>query len=154
VRPGEVSPFVRCAGMAASVLAGRMQAVAPVWALPGREMKMTWRRAPLGKGRRRRAGGSARRGVMVVVAAGAAVVCAGLLTGAGLAPAAGAPGVQWGRAEEVAGLAALNKGGNANVTSVSCWAPQVPVWHRQQWMLAPSRAPCFEPRMLRPECGR
>jgi hypothetical protein len=88
-------------------------------------MKMTWGRALLGRGRRRLAGGSARRGVMVVVAAGAAVVCAGLLTGAGSAPAvagarAAAAGVQWGRAAKVPGLAAL--GGRARVISVSCWA--------------------------------
>ncbi len=66
-------------------------------------MKMTWSRALPGEGSWRLAGGSARRRVMVVVAAGVAVVCAGLLTGAGLAPAAavraGAPGVRWGRAE-------------------------------------------------------
>jgi hypothetical protein len=89
-------------------------------------MMMAWSRTQLGKGRRRLARGSAHRGVMVVVAAGA-VVCAGLLTGAGLAPAAAgvradARGVRWGTAEEVPGLAALNKGGKARVTSVSCWS--------------------------------
>jgi len=90
-------------------------------------MKLTWSGALLGRTRRRLAGGSARRGVMAVVAAGVAVVCAGLLTGAGLAPAAAgaraaAAGVQWGRAEKVPGLATLNRGGNAHATSVSCWA--------------------------------
>ena len=89
-------------------------------------MKMTWSGDLLGRGRRRLAGGSARRRVMVVVAAGAAVVCAGLLTGAGVAPAAAvraaAAGVRWGKAEPVPGLAALNKGGNARVTSLSCWS--------------------------------
>jgi len=89
-------------------------------------MKMTWSRAPLGMGRRRPTGGSARRGVMVVVAAGAAVMCAGMLTGAGLAPAgaarAGVHGVRWGTAQEVPGIAKLSKGGSASVTSVSCWA--------------------------------
>jgi hypothetical protein len=93
----------------------------------GVTMMMTWLKALLGEGRRPLEGGSARRGVMVVVVAGAAVVCAGLLTGARSAPPvagarAAAPGVQWGTAEEVPGLAALNKGGNAKVTSVSCWA--------------------------------
>lgn len=65
-------------------------------------MKMTWGRARPGEDSWRLAGGSARRRVVVVVAAGVAVVCAGLLTGAGLAPAAAAPagtqGVRWGRA--------------------------------------------------------
>jgi hypothetical protein len=87
---------------------------------------MTWRRALRGMGRGRPVGGSARRGAMVVVAAGTALVCAGLLTVAGSASAAavraGAPGVGWGTAEEVPGLAALNTGGYASVTSVSCWA--------------------------------
>ena len=50
-----------------------------------------------------------------------------LLTGAVSAPAAaGARSavttVQWGKAEKVPGLAKLHKGGNAHVTSVSCWA--------------------------------
>jgi hypothetical protein len=89
-------------------------------------MKMTWSGALLGNGRRRLAGGSARRGVAVVIAAGAAVLCAGLLTGAGSALAAGAragaPGVGWGTAVEVPGLAELNIAGNASVTTVSCWA--------------------------------
>jgi hypothetical protein len=80
----------------------------------------------LGKRRRWLASKSARRGVMVVTAAAAAVACAGLLTGAGSAPApdarAAVPGVQWGRAEEVPGLAKLNKGGAARVDSVSCWS--------------------------------
>jgi hypothetical protein len=89
-------------------------------------MKVTWSRALPGGGSLRLAGGSARRRVMAVVAAVAAVVCAGLLTGAGVAPVAAAraaaPGVRWGKAEPVPGLAALNKGGNARVTSLSCWA--------------------------------
>ncbi len=90
-------------------------------------MKMTWGGALQGEGSRRLAGGSARRRRMtVVVAAGVAVVCAGLLSGAGLAPAAadraGRPGVSWGKAEPVPGLAKLNKGGNAEVTSLSCWS--------------------------------
>jgi hypothetical protein len=68
-----------------------------------------------------------RRGVMVVTAAGVAALCGGLLTGAGLAPAAAreratAPGVQWGRAEKVPGSARLNTWGNAGVNWVSCWA--------------------------------
>jgi hypothetical protein len=90
-------------------------------------MMVTWSRALLGRSRGRMAGRSARRGLMVVVAAGAALLFAGLLTGAGSASAAAqsrtaAPGVQWNRAEKVPGLAALNKGGNAKVISVSCWA--------------------------------
>jgi len=88
---------------------------------------MAWSRTQLGKGGRRLAGGSARRGVMTVATAVTAMVCAGLLTGAGSASVAAAaraaaPGVRWGRAEEVPGLAALNKGGKARVDSVSCWA--------------------------------
>ena len=90
-------------------------------------MMMAWTRTQLGTGRRRPAGGSAGRGLMAVVTAVVAVACAALLTGAGSAPAAsgaraGAPGARWGAAEEVPGLAKLNKGGNANVTSVSCWS--------------------------------
>jgi hypothetical protein len=49
---------------------------------------------------------------------------AGLLAGSASAAAAGrapAPSVNWGRAEEVPGLARLNAGGNAGVSSVSCW---------------------------------
>jgi hypothetical protein len=89
-------------------------------------MKTTWGGALPGGGSWRRPGGSARRRVMVVVAAGAALACAGLLTGAGVAPAAavraGAPSVRWGKAEPVPGLAALNKTGDARVTSLSCWS--------------------------------
>ena len=91
-------------------------------------MKMTWSGALVGRGRRRLAGGSARRRrVMVVVAAGAAVMCAGLLTGAGSAPAAAgaraaAAGARWGRAEGVPGLVAANVRGNATVTTLSCWS--------------------------------
>ena len=56
-----------------------------------------------------------RRGVVVFVA-GAAV-----LLGAGCAQAAAGPRAgSWGRANEVPGLGALNKGGNAEVWSVSC----------------------------------
>ena len=69
-----------------------------------------------------------RPGVLVVLAAGAVVACAGLLTGTGSAPAAAsvrgaAAQVHWGRAAEVPGLGALNAGGNAQVSSVSCWRP-------------------------------
>jgi hypothetical protein len=65
-------------------------------------------------------------------AVAAAVACAGLLTGAGLGRGAGvaraagvsaaASGWRWGKAEAVPGLAALNKGANAEVVSVSCWS--------------------------------
>jgi hypothetical protein len=56
----------------------------------------------------------------------AAVFCAALLAGAGAAPApaAAAPkaaaGGMWGKAIEVPGLAALNKGGDGVISSVSC----------------------------------
>jgi hypothetical protein len=86
--------------------------------LAGAVAERDWRSGPRG-----------RRGVLVVVAA---VVCAALLTGAGLGPAAGTAraagasvalsGGRWGKAEAVPGLAALNKGGNAEVVSVSCWS--------------------------------
>jgi hypothetical protein len=90
-------------------------------------MMMTWRRALLGAGRRARAGGSVRRGVMVVMSAGAAVLCAGLLTGAAAAPAAaGARGAvreaQWGRAQEVRGMARLNTRRSGAANWVSCWS--------------------------------
>ena len=89
-------------------------------------MRMTWPRVLPWQDSRRLAGGSARRGVMVVAAAGIAVVCAGLLTGAGSAPAAAARAMtaafRWGRAEAVPGLAALNKTGDASVTSLACWS--------------------------------
>jgi hypothetical protein len=67
-----------------------------------------------------------RRRIPLVVAAGAAALCAGLLTHAGTASAASShaavAAVRWGLAKEVPGLAALNAGGNARVTSVSCWS--------------------------------
>jgi hypothetical protein len=92
-------------------------------------MMTTWRRALPGTGGRRPAGGPVRRGVMVVTAAGAAVLCAGLLTGAAAAPAAGARTAavreaQWGRAQEVRGMARLNTSplGGAQVNWVSCWS--------------------------------
>jgi hypothetical protein len=53
----------------------------------------------------------------------AAVTCSALLTGASAAAAsraAAAGGGVWGTAKEVPGIAALNKGGNAAVWSVSC----------------------------------
>jgi hypothetical protein len=67
-----------------------------------------------------------RRGVVVALAAAVVLVCAWLLAGTGLAPAAAsvraaALRVHWGRAVEVPGLGALNAGGNARVLSVSCW---------------------------------
>jgi hypothetical protein len=60
-----------------------------------------------------------------------AASCAALLVaGAGLATAGAAVGAQtavprvnWGSAEEVPGLGALNVGGNAAVNVVSCWRP-------------------------------
>jgi len=58
-----------------------------------------------------------RRGVVVIVA-GAAV----LGTGCAQAAAARAAG-SWGRAITMPGLGALNKGGNADVSSVSCASP-------------------------------
>lgn len=70
-----------------------------------------------------------RRLVAVLVAGAAAVPGGGLLAvpaaaGAWAVPAAGAAAVQaaglWGRAIEVPGLGALNTGGNASITSVSC----------------------------------
>ena len=72
-------------------------------------------------GRGRRA-----RGRVVAALAGAAVLCAGLVSGAGAAAAsdgvAAKTGLHWGKAEPVPGLAALNKGYNASVNSLSCWA--------------------------------
>ena len=59
-----------------------------------------------------------RRGVVVFVA-GAAVL---LGTGCAQAAAARAAG-SWGRANEVPSLGALNKGGNADISSVSCASP-------------------------------
>lgn len=72
-------------------------------------------------------GGSIRRrGVLAAAAAAAVVACAASMTGTGFAPAvagvrAAAPGPHWGRAEEVPGTAALNVGGDAQVSSMSCW---------------------------------
>jgi hypothetical protein len=58
------------------------------------------------------------------IAAAAAALCLVALPGAGLAAAAGAraaaPAGSWGKAEAVRGLNARNKGGFAEVTSVSC----------------------------------
>ena len=94
-------------------------------------MKMTRSRALPSEGSRRLAGGSARRrGVMVVVAAGVAAVCAGLLTGAGLAPAAaaraGAPRISWGKAEGLRGNPRISgssgTGQDVSVSSLSCWS--------------------------------
>jgi D-alanine-D-alanine ligase-like ATP-grasp enzyme len=71
------------------------------------------------------------RGAAVVTAAAAAVLGSALLTGGG-ASAVGLPGIAgtgpaasgrtWGKAEEVPGTAALNKGGTAEIYSVSCAA--------------------------------
>jgi hypothetical protein len=94
-------------------------------------MKQTWSRALPGEGSWRLAAGSARRRrVMVAVAAGIAVVCAGLLTGAGLAPAAaaraGAPGISWGKAEGLRGNPRISgssgTGQYVRVSSLSCWS--------------------------------
>ena len=77
------------------------------------------------------AGRSARRAVMAVAATGLAVACAGLLTGAGAALAAGArtghQQVRWGRAERLRGNPLIS-GGDAYgqtdfVTSLSCGSP-------------------------------
>jgi len=66
---------------------------------------------------------------IVITAAAAAAICPGLLTGATAAAAAtGSPaaarvpssGGTWGKAQEVPGTAALNKGGTADAESVSC----------------------------------
>ncbi|MDR2985932.1 MAG: hypothetical protein LBV34_13940, partial [Nocardiopsaceae bacterium] len=67
-----------------------------------------------------------RRRVLAFVTGAATLLGAGLLAVPGAAAAAGAhaaavqPDAAWGRAIPVPGLAALNKGGNANVLSVSC----------------------------------
>ncbi len=50
------------------------------------------------------------------------VVSCGLLAGAVPASAGSSTGT-WGRAEELPGSGALNKGGNAELSSVSCWSP-------------------------------
>ena len=87
-------------------------------------MRMTVSRARAVAGSRR--GGSVRRPGVTLAAA--AVVCAASLAGTGLAPAvagvraAAAARIRWGRAEPVPGLAVLNKGYNASVNSLSCWA--------------------------------
>jgi hypothetical protein len=71
---------------------------------------------------RRRAAAS----LFVAVAAGVSVLL--VLAGGGLWPAAAAAEAagkvvtRWGRAEPVPGLVALNKGYNASVNSLSCWA--------------------------------
>ncbi len=76
---------------------------------------------PVPRGRRLTHGSARAHGA---AAAAGAVVCAVLLTGAGSPSAAGgvasASDVRWGRAEEVPGLAVLNAGRNALVSSVSC----------------------------------
>ncbi len=77
-----------------------------------------------------------RRPQVLAFLAGAAAVCGGgplavaCAVGGGAGPAAGGAAVpavravgSWVRAIEVPGLAALNKGGDANVTSVSCPPP-------------------------------
>jgi hypothetical protein len=80
---------------------------------------------PRNAGSRPNPGTPSRRGVRLVLQAGAAVLVAGLLAAAGSsggsARAAGSA-VRWGRAVEVPGLAALNAGGNARVTSTACWS--------------------------------
>jgi len=66
----------------------------------------------------------ARRRLAAIVAAAAAALLAGASPAA--AQAAGARAVSggaWGTAREVTGLAALNQGGFANITSVSCASP-------------------------------
>jgi len=66
----------------------------------------------------------ARRRLAAIVAAAAAALMAGASPAA--AQAAGARAVSggaWGTAREVTGLAALNQGGFANITSVSCASP-------------------------------
>src|SRR6516225_12221251 len=66
----------------------------------------------------------ARRRLAAIVAAAAAALMAG--AGPAAAQAAGARAVSggaWGTAREVTGLAALNQGGFANITSVSCASP-------------------------------
>jgi hypothetical protein len=80
-----------------------------------------------GRGYRHRGRQAARRGR--AAAAVTAVSCTALLVaGAGLVTAGAAVGAQaatlrvnWGTAEEVPGLGALNAGGNAAVNVVSCW---------------------------------
>src|ERR1700735_2638315 len=86
--------------------------------------------AALGAGRA--GGGTARhvRRSLMFAAVAAAAVCAGVLTGAsgaaaGTHPVAGGARVAgsvgtWGKAEQVPGTAALNVGGQAAITSVSC----------------------------------
>jgi cytochrome c551/c552 len=70
-----------------------------------------------------------RRAAAMVAVAGAAAFCSAPLTGAGAAAAgthgaagarAAASGGTWGTAEEVPGIGALNKGGFARISSVSC----------------------------------
>lgn len=80
-----------------------------------------------GRGRMTVAGPGRRRAVVALLAAGlAAGVCVVLATGSVSLAAAGghaaAAQIRWGRAVQVPGLAALNKGYNARVSSLSCWA--------------------------------
>jgi cytochrome c551/c552 len=74
-------------------------------------------------------GSARRRSAAVVAAVAAAVVGAGLLTGASAAAAgtrgggaarAAASGGTWGMVQQVPGLATLNRGGSAGISSVSC----------------------------------
>jgi len=63
---------------------------------------------------------------LVAGAAAAAVFCSALLTGAaGAAGPARVPATSgtWGKAEQVPGTATLNKGGSAQITSLSCASP-------------------------------
>lgn len=94
-------------------------------------MTMFWGGALPDAGGKGLAGGSARRRrVVMVVAAAVAVVCAGLLTGAGAAPAAaaraGTAGVRWGRAEVLRGNPRISgssgTGQDVTVSSLSCWS--------------------------------
>jgi hypothetical protein len=68
-----------------------------------------------------------RAALVLAVAAAAVAACMAVVPGASAAPARPAGGAQrlatanpWGKAQEVPGTAALNKGGNAEITSVSC----------------------------------
>ena len=73
-------------------------------------------------------GWARRRWAVTAAVAAVAAVCSGLLAGAGVAAAGTrataaarvASGGTWGTAEEVPGTAALNTGGLAGITSVSC----------------------------------
>ena len=79
-----------------------------------------------GRRRVRVAGPTRPRGVAALLAVTLAAGVSVLLPGGDLASAAAGgraavPSMHWGRAEEVPGTAALNAGGNAAVTAVSCW---------------------------------